>query len=137
MNRFIDLNGRITNVDFIRKAWEESEETIAFELNDEQVIRFRTKNNDWYFDKLYGTRHIVQVIQPTTKMYDVYKNDDGTYDAVPVKLLVLCADGNIYSANFDEGFLDFSECSNHEGVFPKERLKYYFKNIEFCDEEDE
>lgn len=136
MSRFIDLNGEFVNVDFIRRAWKKREKRVVFEMDDGQEIGFDTPIPEYYLEELSGKNHIVQIIHPKIKMYDVFRNDDGTFDAYQSIFLAICSDGEVRSVGFGDGYIDFAEtCSNYEGVFPKDSLQYHFENIEINDEE--
>ena len=74
-------------------------------------------------------KRIVQLIPCTTPIFNVYKNDDGSYFHERVCCLALCADDIIRSISCCEYFEFAEESRNYVGCFTDDCLTNYPTSI--------
>lgn len=138
MSRFIDLGAEIVNVDKIIRVIK-CRDSLSIVLEDDHRIdidRRMIKNLEYVCEEIKGSKHIVQVIEPTEDLYAVYCNEDDegneVYEASEAKLLALLEDGKIEAVELCDGYYETCvECSNYLGLYTKERAIDEFENIEF------
>lgn len=139
MSRFIDLGAEIVNVDKIIRVMK-GRDGLSIVLEDDHRIdidRSTIKNLDYIGELIYGSRHIVQVFEPTEELYTLYAISDdlsGTelYQATKVKLLAVLANGQIEAVELCDGSYETCvECSNYYGIYTKEQALERFGDVDF------
>ena len=127
MSRFVEVNGVYINVDSIKCYYQDTNDRLHIEFADSTEKNFYPNNVEYTMEELSGSGHVVQVIPVTGPMYAVYENKEpGTYFAVPVYYLALCADGEIRSVECYDGKFECGGYGDYyKGLYHKDQLEQF------------
>ena len=122
MSRFVNVNGRYINAEFVRSFWLTKDGALHVELSENKQEIVPGTQAGYRMKQLTGDGYIVQVFPTVAPAYAVYK-DEEEYFADPVHYLALCADGSIRGVECCDGWFDtISENGNCEGLYPADQL---------------
>ena len=125
MNIFLDLKNASVNVGKIKEIGIARKDAVRITFDDESSDVYSTYGDAESFMERFD-RTVLQIVPCTVPMYNVYKNDDGTYFHERVEYLALCADGSVRSYASADLYLELAaEASNFVGYFCEENLKNF------------
>ena len=136
MNIFLDLHGKIFNINKVRKFDTEGDDKVRVTFDDGSSETYITHAGAEKTIERFG-KTIIQIIPCEIPLYNVFDNGDKTYIHDRVHFLVLCADGIVRSVDILDGYMETAdEMDNFVGFFTADKLSEYPATVDDTDKYD-
>lgn len=124
MNIFFEVKNTLINISKIKDISLAEKHSVRITFDDDSEGVYETREEAFYTLELLG-KTAVQLIPCAAPMFNVFKNEDGSYFHERVSCLALCADGAVRSLTGADYIAFAEEEKNFVGFYDEGGLTHF------------